>query len=94
MRCQKFTEMGGWEGLPLAAASCKERVEMMRGERLPLAAMRCQKFTEMGGWKGAAVSCREVPEILKDGEKEGAAVSYHEMQYNGRIRWRGEAARS
>ena len=69
-------------------------LEVRRGERLPLAAMRCQKFTEMGGWKGAAVSCREVPENLKDGEKEGAAVSYHEMQYNGRIRWRGEAAKS
>jgi len=51
---------------------------------MPLAAARCQKFTEMGGWDGVAVSCSEVPEIRKHGEKGGATVSYKEMQYNGR----------
>ena len=67
---------------------------MGRCERLPLAAMRCQKFTEIGGWEGAAVSCREVPEICRNGEKGGAAVSYHEMQDNDRIGRRGEIAGS
>ena len=85
LRCQKFAEMGGWEGLPLAAASCKERAEMRRGETMMLAAMKCPQNTEMGGWEGAAVSCSEVSEIRKNGEKGGASVSFHEMQYISRI---------
>jgi hypothetical protein len=56
--------------------------------------MRCQKFTEIGGWEGAAVSCRELPEIRINEETGGAAVSYHEMQDNGRIGWREESAGS
>ncbi len=68
--------------------------EVGRWERLPLAAMRCQKFTEIGGWEGVAVRCREVPEIRGNGEKGAAAVSYHEMQDNNRIWWRGEIAGS
>ena len=67
---------------------------MGRGELLPLAAMRCQKFTEFGGWDGVAVSCREVPEIRRNGDKGGTAVSYHEMQNNDRIGWRGVIAGS
>ena len=59
---------------------------MERWKRLPLAAMRCQIFTEIVRWEGAAMSCREVPEIRKNGEKGGAAVSYCEMQDNDRIR--------
>ncbi len=67
---------------------------MGREKRLPLAALRCQKFKKVGRWEGAAVSCREVPEIRRNGEKRGAAVSYHEMQDNVRIGWRGETASS
>ncbi len=39
----------------------------------------------MRGWEGDAVSCNEVSEIRKNEEKGGAAVIYHEMQYNDRI---------
>ncbi len=67
---------------------------MGREKRLPLAAMRCQKFTKVGRWEGAAVSCREVSEIRRNGEKGGAAVSYNEMQDSGRIGWRGESTGS
>ncbi len=67
---------------------------MGREKRLPLAAVRFQKFTKVGRWEVAAVSCREVPEIRRNGEKGGAAVSYHELQDNGRIGWRGETAGS
>ncbi len=67
---------------------------MEREKRLPLAAMRCQKLKKVGRCEEAAVSCREVPEIRRNGEKGGAAVSYHEMQDDGRIGWRGESAGS
>ena len=56
--------------------------------------MSCQKFTEMGGKEGAAVSCRELPEICRNGEKGGAAVCYHKIQNNGRIEWKGKIAGS
>ena len=45
-----------------------------------------------GQW--AAVSCLELPEIRRNEEKGGDAVSSHELQDNGRIGGRGETAGS
>ena len=63
LRCQKSaSEIQVREGLPLAAASCKEMAEMGRGERLPSAATRCQKIKEMRKGEGGGMrGCRELP---------------------------------
>ena len=71
-----MAEMGGGEGLPLAATSYQEMAEMGGGKRLPGDCESCQRMAEIEGemrlplvdreWQkwgveGAAVSCRELP---------------------------------